>query len=87
MITPTKQLFNWQEPEVIAQGLIDTWGEAGFIWLDGDGRIHERLNYRKKNGNWEKELLYPQKDLLRLKLVKFCKIFLSSLSGKIANAS
>ena len=29
------------------------------FWLDGEGRIHERLNYRKKNGNWEKELLYP----------------------------
>lgn len=29
------------------------------FWLDGDGRIHERLNYRKNNGIWEKELLYP----------------------------
>ena len=29
------------------------------FWLDGEGRIHERLNYRKKNGRWEKELLYP----------------------------
>ena len=29
------------------------------FWLDGEGRIHERLNYRKKNGNWERELLYP----------------------------
>ena len=29
------------------------------FWLDGDGRIHERLNYRKNNGKWEKELLYP----------------------------
>ena len=29
------------------------------FWLDGDGRIHERLNYRKHNGKWEKELLYP----------------------------
>jgi len=29
------------------------------FWLDGEGRIHERLNYRKKNGNWVKELLYP----------------------------
>ena len=29
------------------------------FWLDGDGRIHERLNYRKKNDVWEKELLYP----------------------------
>ena len=29
------------------------------FWLDGEGRIHERLNYRKKNGSWVKELLYP----------------------------
>ncbi len=30
------------------------------FWLDGDGRIHERLNYKKKeNDKWEKELLYP----------------------------
>jgi pyridoxamine 5'-phosphate oxidase len=29
------------------------------FWLDGDGRIHERLNYKKDNGEWKKELLYP----------------------------
>ena len=29
------------------------------FWLDGEGRIHERLNYKKKNGEWVKELLYP----------------------------
>ena len=29
------------------------------FWLDGDGRIHERLHYRKNNGKWNKELLYP----------------------------
>ena len=29
------------------------------FWLDGEGRIHERLNYRKNNGKWEKDLLYP----------------------------
>ena len=29
------------------------------FWLDGEGRIHERLNYRKVNGKWERELLYP----------------------------
>ena len=29
------------------------------FWLDGDGRIHERLNYKNNNGKWEKELLYP----------------------------
>ena len=29
------------------------------FWLDGEGRIHERLNYKKDKGNWKKELLYP----------------------------
>ena len=29
------------------------------FWVDGDGRIHERLNYRKFNNKWTKELLYP----------------------------
>ena len=29
------------------------------FWLDGEGRIHERLNYKKNNGSWKKELLYP----------------------------
>ena len=29
------------------------------FWLDGEGRIHERLNYKRSNGKWSKELLYP----------------------------
>ena len=29
------------------------------FWVDGEGRIHERLNYKNNNGKWEKELLYP----------------------------
>ena len=29
------------------------------FWLDGQGRIHERLNYIKTNGKWKKEILYP----------------------------
>jgi len=29
------------------------------FWLDGEGRIHERLNYKKNNDKWVKELLYP----------------------------
>jgi len=29
------------------------------FWLDGDGRIHERLNYSKTDKGWKKELLYP----------------------------
>ena len=28
-------------------------------WLDREGRIHERLKYKKNNGKWDKELLYP----------------------------
>ena len=24
------------------------------FWVDGEGRIHERLNYKNKNGKWEK---------------------------------
>jgi pyridoxamine 5'-phosphate oxidase len=29
------------------------------FWVDGEGRIHERLNYKINNGEWEKEILYP----------------------------
>ena len=29
------------------------------FWLDGEGRIHERLDYYKKNKIWKKKLLYP----------------------------
>ena len=29
------------------------------FWLDGEGRIHERLVYFKKNNRWNKKLLYP----------------------------
>jgi pyridoxamine 5'-phosphate oxidase len=29
------------------------------FWLDGEGRIHERLNYTNNNGKWIKEILYP----------------------------
>ncbi len=29
------------------------------FWLDGEGRIHERLNYIQRNNEWKKELLYP----------------------------
>ncbi len=29
------------------------------FWLDGEGRIHERLNFLKENENWKKVLLYP----------------------------
>jgi len=29
------------------------------FWLDGEGRIHERLNYKNTNGKWGKKILYP----------------------------
>ena len=29
------------------------------FWLDGEGRIHERLNYINNNNGWKKEILYP----------------------------
>ena len=30
-------LCKWQSPDEVAKKLIEEWGEAGFIWLDGDG--------------------------------------------------
>jgi len=30
-------LCPWEAPELVAYKLIQEWGEAGFIWLDGDG--------------------------------------------------
>jgi pyridoxamine 5'-phosphate oxidase len=29
------------------------------FWVDGEGRIHERLNYKNNNEKWKKEILYP----------------------------
>ena len=29
------------------------------FWVDGENRVHERLNYVKKHGNWIKNILYP----------------------------
>ena len=29
------------------------------FWLDGEGRIHERLNYVLNNSKWKKEILFP----------------------------
>ncbi|MDC0473107.1 pyridoxamine 5'-phosphate oxidase [Pelagibacteraceae bacterium] len=29
------------------------------FWLDGENRVHERLNFIKKNEKWIKEILYP----------------------------
>ncbi|MDA9092156.1 pyridoxamine 5'-phosphate oxidase [Pelagibacteraceae bacterium] len=29
------------------------------FWLDGEGRVHERLNYINNNSKWTKEILYP----------------------------
>jgi len=38
-----RKVFNWLEPEIVAKKLIEDWGEAGFVWLDGDG---------SKRGQW-----------------------------------
>ena len=29
------------------------------FWKDVSNRLHQRLRYKKKNQNWEKEILYP----------------------------
>ena len=29
------------------------------FWVDGEGRIHERLSYKKSEDKWIKEILYP----------------------------
>ena len=29
------------------------------FWLDGEGRIHERLNYISTSDKWRREILYP----------------------------
>ena len=29
------------------------------FWVDGEGRIHERLNYKRIKDEWIKEILYP----------------------------
>ena len=29
------------------------------FWLDGEGRVHERLNYINNNDEWIKKILYP----------------------------
>ena len=33
--------------------------QAVEFWLDGEGRIHERLNYINNRDKWKKEILYP----------------------------
>ena len=29
------------------------------FWVDGEGRVHERLRYKKFKDKWKKEILYP----------------------------
>ena len=36
MKVPYRKIYQWQDPEIIAQELMREWGEEGFIWLDGD---------------------------------------------------
>ena len=42
MLTPTRKLCEWREPEDIANHLIESFGEPGLIWLDGDGTTRGR---------------------------------------------
>ena len=37
MNQPQRKRCSWQEPTFIAEQLAKTWGEAGLVWLDGDG--------------------------------------------------
>jgi len=37
MITPERRSCTWIEPSFLVQKLVETWGEEGLIWLDGDG--------------------------------------------------
>ena len=37
MTSLERRLCRWQEPAMLAKQLTNTWGEAGLIWLDGDG--------------------------------------------------
>ncbi len=34
---PIRQRVTWRQPAVVARQLAKDWGEAGLIWLDGDG--------------------------------------------------
>ena len=36
MLIPNRLPYRWIEPEVLAQALINDWGEDGLIWLDSD---------------------------------------------------
>ncbi|MDC0369887.1 pyridoxamine 5'-phosphate oxidase [Pelagibacteraceae bacterium] len=29
------------------------------FWVDGEGRVHERLRYKKSKDKWKKEILFP----------------------------
>ena len=29
------------------------------FWFDGDGRLHDRVEYKLKSGKWITKLLYP----------------------------
>ena len=37
-----RQALPWLEPNRVANAMTAQWGEAGFIWLDGDGSAHGR---------------------------------------------
>ena len=54
MIKPIKRICNWHEPEVIVKRLIQEWGEAGLVWLDGDS---------SKLGQWATIGIDPIKEM------------------------
>ncbi len=54
MITPIRQQCHWQPPSTIAKELINTWGEDGLIWLNGDG---------SKLGRWVTLAVDPVKEV------------------------
>ena len=42
-------------------GLDGDYSKQIEFWLDGEGRIHERLNYKKSNDKWKKNFFILKK--------------------------
>ncbi len=43
MTTTFCKFYDWKAPEIVIEKLVETWGDAGLIWLDGDGSPLGRL--------------------------------------------
>ena len=54
MTIPYRQLCDWQDPKIVVKELINSYGERGLIWLDGDG---------SKLGRWVKIAIDPIEEL------------------------